>query len=78
MVCAIQNPPVYENTTHYMLIKDWQMTKEEELIALNKELAKYRAAGDTDSYIIAQAKKESIIAKMGAEAEEEYIKIYGK
>ena len=54
------------------------MTKEEELIVLNKELAKYRAAGDTDSYIIAQAKKESILAKMGEEAEEEYIKIYGK
>ena len=54
------------------------MTKEEELIELNKMISKYRAAGDTDSYIIAQAKKESIIAKMGEEAEEEYIKIYGK
>jgi len=45
------------------------MTNEDTLIALNKELAKYRAAGDTDSYIIAQAKKESIIAKMGEETE---------
>jgi phosphoribosyl-ATP pyrophosphohydrolase len=52
------------------------MTNEDTLIALNKELAKYRAAGDTDSYIIAQAKKESILAKMGEEAEEEYINLY--
>tara|TARA_R110002074_G_scaffold55714_3_gene138053 strand:- start:257 stop:436 length:180 start_codon:yes stop_codon:yes gene_type:complete len=52
------------------------MTKEEELIALNKELAKYRAAGDIDAFIVAQATKESIIAKMGEEAEEEYINSY--
>ena len=52
------------------------MTKEEELIALNKELAKYRAAGDIDAFIVAQAKKEAILAKMGEEAEEEYINLY--
>jgi len=54
------------------------MTNEEELIELNKMIAKYRAAGDIDAFIVAQATKESIIAKMGEEAEEEYIKIYGK
>ena len=52
------------------------MTKEEELIALNKELAKYRAAGDIDAFIVAQATKEAILAKMGEEAEEEYINLY--
>ena len=53
------------------------MTNEEELIELNKELvAKYRAAGDIDAFIVAQATKESIIAKMGEEAEEEYINSY--
>ena len=54
------------------------MTNEDTLIALNKELAKYRAAGDIDAFIVAQATKEAILAKMGEEAEEEYIKIYGK
>jgi hypothetical protein len=54
------------------------MTNEEELIELNKMISKYRAAGDIDAFIVAQATKESIIAKMGEEAEEEYIKIYGK
>ena len=52
------------------------MTNEEELIALNKELAKYRAAGDIDAFIVAQATKEAILAKMGEEAEEEYINLY--
>ena len=52
------------------------MTNEDTLIALNKELAKYRAAGDIDAFIVAQATKETILAKMGEEAEEEYINLY--
>tara|TARA_R110000744_G_scaffold199974_1_gene319088 strand:+ start:441 stop:620 length:180 start_codon:yes stop_codon:yes gene_type:complete len=52
------------------------MTNEDTLIALNKELAKYRAAGDIDAFIVAQATKEAILAKMGEEAEEEYINLY--
>jgi hypothetical protein len=49
------------------------MTKEEELIELNKMISKYRAAGDIDAFIVAQATKEAILAKMG---EEEYINLY--
>tara|TARA_R110000822_G_scaffold206808_1_gene343067 strand:+ start:85 stop:264 length:180 start_codon:yes stop_codon:yes gene_type:complete len=52
------------------------MTNEEELIELNKMIAKYRAAGDIDAFIVAQATKEAILAKMGEEAEEEYINLY--
>ena len=60
------------------------MTKEEELIELNKMISKYRAAGDIDAFIVAQATKEAIqleaqratLAKMGEEAEEEYINSY--
>ena len=52
------------------------MTNEEELIELNKMISKYRAAGDIDAFIVAQATKEAILAKMGEEAEEEYINSY--
>ena len=54
------------------------MTNEETLIDLNKKLAEYQAAGDIDSFNATQVMKENIINEMGAEAEEEYIKIYGK
>ena len=54
------------------------MTLEDMLIAVNKNLDEFRAAGDIKAFNATKVMKTEILKEMGAEVAKEYVELFGK
>ena len=54
------------------------MTLEEMLMAVNKNLDEFRAAGDIKAFNATKVMKTEILKEMGAEVAKEYVELFGK
>jgi hypothetical protein len=54
------------------------MTYEKALIAINKNLDEFRAAGDIRAFNATKVMKTEILKEMGEEVAKEYIELFGK
>ena len=58
--------------------REIDMTLEEMLMAVNKNLDEFRVAGDIKAFNATKVMKTEILKEMGAEVAKEYVELFGK